>query len=137
GTANAGAAPTVSSFDTTGSGASNAAQFNVGQTPTGSGSQGGGIFQTVALTVGNYVFTADFASYSASANADCGTFSMELNGSSYFTYSSGSCLAGTTVRDHMTRQIYIFGGGGSLELRFLITRHYMAAVNSTPNQYID
>src|SRR5437588_11523833 len=31
GTANAGSAPTVSSFDTTGSGASNAAQFNVGQ----------------------------------------------------------------------------------------------------------
>src|SRR5438270_10051106 len=121
GTANNGSPPTVSSFDTTGSGASNAAQFNVGLT-SGNSQQGGGIYQTISLTPGDFLLTADIASTAAN-NGDCGTFNLLIDGSTKATHSFGACSLTDTSRAQLGATLHATSSGGH-ELRVLITRGY-------------
>jgi fermentation-respiration switch protein FrsA (DUF1100 family) len=65
GTLNGVPLPNVVSFDTTGTGATNSAQFEVGIFPfhPPRTEQGGGLSQNVTLSAGSYIITGDFASY--------------------------------------------------------------------------
>jgi hypothetical protein len=132
--------PGVAVFDTTGSGATNAARFNVGQASvTGpSDEEGGGIRQPVTLSPGNYDLAADIASAPAPGflnNADCGTFSLFLGGALATAHSFGGCGGAPVVRARLSKRVQVSTGGAN-ELRVLITRHYGSSSNS-PSEYID
>ncbi len=75
--------PTVTSFNTTGGGASNAAEFDVGEVNFDSTPQGGGLSQSIVVAVGGtYILTELFASLddaSGQVNADAGTFSILID----------------------------------------------------------
>ena len=68
--------PAVVSFDTTGSGASLAAQFVVGEVTFTGVFEGGGIFQSVTTPQGVFKVSADTAAVQTftSANDECGRF---------------------------------------------------------------
>ena len=72
--------PAVVSFDTTGTGASNAAKFNVGQRRRLAGiPQGGGIYQSVNTAAGEFDVSADVAAHLGhppSRNQSCGLFEL-------------------------------------------------------------
>jgi hypothetical protein len=129
--------PTVVSFDTTGTGASLAAQFNVGESSFDGTSQGGGIFQDVTLAAGSQTIKGDFATNApGSANADAGTFSVLVDGVTEQSVSLGSIGGGgSTLRGSFN--VNVTTTAGSHEVEFLITRHFLGGFSATPNEYLD
>jgi hypothetical protein len=106
--------PDVISFDVTGSGATNAARFQVGQVRfSGFGVQeGGGLTQNVVTGTGTFMFTANVAAFwlaslagcnpgppSFCSNGDAGTFSAILDGVTRATTSFGNITDQQTLRD--------------------------------------
>ena len=128
----------VESFDTTGNGASLAATFNVGEVIfTGSG-EGGGIYQN--FSGAPYTVSADVAAQAAPAhpgNADCGTFFVQLDGSTIASHAFGGCPGSSVARWHFF--VHIANGvSGFHQLRILIERKFTAAGPTlTPNEYVD
>jgi hypothetical protein len=125
----------VSSFDTTGAGASNAAEFNVGNAVSAGNENGGGIRQSFNLAADNTVdFGLDFASTTAISNGSGGTFSIVVDGNSLISFDVGSVNAGSTDRGSLAASANLIAGNHSLAI--LITRPYTTATD-TPHEFID
>lgn len=117
--------PAVVLFDVTGSGATRAAQFSVGQVAFQSGVPAGiNILQTFSLAAGTYTFSFNYAAQNsgASGNAQGGIFSLNINGVLSGTTAVGSIAAGQTVRGTVSQSVV--WGGGTMTAGATITRPY-------------
>ena len=139
GTLNGVTLPEVVSFDTTGTGATNSAHFNVGEVSFNQTQQGGGLIQDVILAAGSHTITGNFASQDSPnglVNRDAGTFSVLLDGSSIFSRRLGGfgsphqILRGTYQAPFDTTDI------GIHQIEFLITRRFISADIRTPQEYL-
>lgn len=132
---------TVASFDTTGSGASLAATFNVGQQRFNPDVlAGGGIYQSVVLKAGKYSLALDVAALgSDNDNGAGGVFDLIFDGSVLSTFDSSRILAGITERSVLGWTGIV--AAGSHEVRILMQRPFSTGGGElegrTPFQYID
>ena len=136
GTANGGSPPNVTLFDVTGSGASLAAHFKVGQLTFVQGApEGGGIFQNIFFGASDVVsFSADIAALGGPfTNVAGGNFQMLLDGTVIDSVDFGQIGANAIKRDSLSASENV--SAGSHELRFKITRPFLTG--TTPQQYID
>lgn len=119
--------PDVVPFDTTGSGASNSARFQVG-----SGS--GGITQDVELFGGLLNLSVDVAAENPATdpNGEGGIFELLLNGAVVDSFASGLIFGGAIERDTLTFSVSVGAGSNSIGLR--ITRPFINFADS-PLQY--
>ena len=104
-TANGNVNASITSFDVTGTGASLAGTFVVGQQTFVSGaSEGGGISQFVNTGTGTGTFNMNIAADNAFAadNADGGTFSVLLDGVTETSFAVGQIGADSTVRSTLS-----------------------------------
>jgi hypothetical protein len=134
--------PAVVSVDATGSGASLAAEFDVGQIIfQGFGNtdqEGGGIFQDIATSAGNLTLYADIASFDncqnvCDGNEDAGTYSLLLDGNLLASLSLGDIGTPQALRGFLNGSAFV--SAGSHEVRIEITRTYQGPVgiiNSVP-----
>ncbi len=130
--------PDVVSFNTTGGGASDAAQFNVGEVVFDSTQQGGGLSQTFLISAaGPYMLTEDFASQNSigEANEDAGTFSILIDGTTVATDSLGEIGANTTLMGSFVELVNLSAGTHTIETE--ITREFTSASGETPDEYVD
>lgn len=130
--------PSVTSFDTTGSGASLAATFQVGELSFTGLQEGGGIFQTFAGGAGDYTVSVDVAAFNPnilSFNAEGGVFSLLFNSSVIDTFTMGGINSNQTIRHTLTGTVAGVAAG-TQEVRILITRPYITD-STTPIQYVD
>jgi len=129
----------VAMFDTTGSGASNAAEFNVGQvTNVPAVYEGGGIYQTFNAPAGPWeVSTVAIAAWDQGtiANLDGGLFELLVDGAVVDSYDFGYINAGAVLRETLSAT-GSFASSGSHEVRIRITRPWTTS-DETPNQYVD
>lgn len=127
--------PDVTSFDTTGSGSSNSARFQVGQVSFASGvPAGGGITQAVTLSSGILNLSVDVAAFGTGNNASGGIFSLLLNGAVLDTFNTGSYTANTFRRDILTASTNVTAGIYSIGIQ--MTRPFTTTA-TTPSQYVD
>ena len=136
-TPNGGLGPAgVALFDTSGSGASYAAHFSVGevagQIGFGGPPEGGGIYQNVAVSAGSYVLSANIAT-AFTYNTDCGTYELIVDSGVVASHDFGVCNAVGTYRSTLSATVPL--SAGSHEIRILITRRWAPA--STMTQYVD
>jgi hypothetical protein len=129
--------PEVTSFDVTGSGASTAAHFEVGQAPyTAYGVQaGGGLRQSFTTTeAGTLSFSADIAATGTpyGQNGAGGLFTVSLNGIAVASYDFGAIAQNATERSTLNFTALV--GIGLQNLEILVTRPYTAFY---VGQYID
>jgi len=126
--------PGVISFDVTGSGAQNAAYFDVGELSFDMTEQGGGLIQVITTGAGTLDLSASIASYNDSTvftNADAGTFSILLDSVVVATDSLGIIGPLGTLRASLSGDTPV--GAGNHEIEILVTRAYLAA---EPSQYV-
>jgi hypothetical protein len=130
--------PAVTSFNVTGSGAQNAATFNVGEVLFDSTQQGGGITQTVTLPGGLISFSANIAAQGGSGpNAEGGVFNVLLDGITEDTLDIGPINPNPAIiRDTLSFTTAETAGAHTLEI--LITRPFLNSVGAevTPDQFI-
>jgi hypothetical protein len=128
--------PFVSSFDVTGSGAQNAATFNVGEISFTGVQEGGGIFQDITTPSGTLSFSASIASYKSTFNDSAGVFSVLLDGTTLTTDDLGVLPAGgTPVRGTLSFTTAVTPGVHELEI--LITRPFdSCGEGCTPDEYV-
>jgi hypothetical protein len=128
--------PAVVSFDTTGSGASNAAQFDVGQVTFRLGVyEGGGIYQSVSTTAGSFDVSADIASETnlPGINQSCGNFELLVDNGVVASHDFGSCQG--VVRSTLSASSVPLSAG-SHEIRIRITRPY-TIIDLPVSEYVD
>jgi hypothetical protein len=134
-----GGLPDVVLFDTTGSGVSDSAQFDVGQVTGIPGDQeGGGLRQNVSLLAGSYMFFADVAAQDSPSgpNAELGVFSVLLDGVVEGATDLGTSPgADDTVLGALSASFNV-PTSGSYQLEILITRPYAGGLAYTPDQYL-
>ncbi len=110
----------VQSFDTTGTGASLAAHFDVGQVNFSGQNEGGGIYQN--FSGAPYTVSADVPAQSAAGhpgNGDCGTFFLQLDGNTIASHAFGTCPGSSIARWHFFVHIAngVFGDNVRVDLR--------------------
>lgn len=134
---NGASLPDVVSFNTTGSGATDAAQFDVGEISYTGLPEGGGLTQTFTLgSGGSYMVFANIASTSGFFNADAGTFSILIDGSLVVSDDLGQiATAGDVDLGTLDGSVSLTSGVHTFEI--LITRDYDSAGAATPSEYID
>lgn len=128
----------VQSFDTTGTGASLAATFNVGEAVFSGQDEGGGIYQN--FSGAPYTVSADVAAQAAPghpSNADCGTFFLQLDGSTIASHAFGQCPGSSVARWHFF--VHVANGvSGFHQLKILIERRFISSGPTlTPEEYVD
>lgn len=134
--------PAVTQFDTTGAGASLAAQFDVGQVifeGPGSTPRGGGIHQKVILSPGSYEVSADIAAFGGTAfgNIAGGLFELMVNGVTVDSHDFGQITGGATERSQLNATV-MFASFGFQEFRLRMSRPFISgSAFATPNQYVD
>ena len=138
--------PAVTPFDTTGAGASNAAEFNVGQAVFAgtTDQQGGGIYQSVTTGAGLFTLSADTAAVNQNAlsdNSSCGLFELLLDGSVVASHDYGDCGPSATLRFTLTATGLVLTAGPH-EIRVRITRPFITFAGSSlragsPLEYVD
>ena len=124
--------PAVAPFDTTGSGASLAAQFNVGQIDhfaSGTTQEGGGIFQNIVTGAGILALHADIATFFdcqgiCSGNGDAGRYALMLDGIELTSTSLGDIGTPQILRSSLDASAGV--GAGVHEIRIQITRGFQA-----------
>ncbi|MGA8759398.1 MAG: PEP-CTERM sorting domain-containing protein [Stellaceae bacterium] len=125
-------------FNVTGSGAQNAATFQVGQVVFNSGDQqGGGITQTVTLPGGSIGFSANIAALgNPNENAEGGVFSVLFDGVTEDTADIGVIGPNAVIRNTLSFTATESAGPHTLEI--LITRPFLNGVSlgETPEQFI-
>lgn len=130
--------PTVVSFDTTGGGAGNSAAFNVGEALPATGEQGGGISQTIDITIaGLYDFSAAIASQAedTGGNTDAGLFSILINGTTEGSLSLGSLPNPSQIkRDTLTGSIFLTPS--TYTFSFEIERGFTSDRVNSPTEYV-
>lgn len=132
--------PDVVSFNTTGSGASDAAHFDVGEVNFDSTQQGGGLSQMITAPVsGSYTFTESFASQDdadGEINGNGGTFSLLIDGTTVATENIGGFSTALQIlRGSFDVSVSLTSGSHTIETE--ITRPYTAGGTDTPDEYID
>ncbi|WP_156829780.1 PEP-CTERM sorting domain-containing protein [Methylovulum miyakonense] len=130
--------PTVTSFDVTGSGASNAARFQVGQNSFVSGAEeGGGIFQNFSSTTGTFsgAFDISVQDFFTGGNNHAGTFSVLLDNVLLNSINLGSISSSAILRNSLAFSTAITAG--THEFKILMTRHFTIGAGTTPYQYLD
>ena len=140
GTLGPSGAHTVTSFDVTGSGPSNAARFQVGRVNFDAGGvRGGGIYQNVAYSAGMLNISADIAAFASGqqSNLSGGVFRLLVNGIVLDSHDFGSIGSGSTERNSLSGAILV--GAGLHQIRFEIGRPFLTGgvLGETPFQYID
>ena len=129
--------PAVASFDSTGTGASNAAAFTVGTTVVPNGNyEGGGIFQVVTTSSGSFNVAAATAAFNPSflSNRSCGLFELLVDGAVVASHDFLACDGGATVRSNLTATLSL--SAGQHEIRVRITRPW-GAQGGAPIEYVD
>jgi hypothetical protein len=131
--------PVVTSFNVTGSGAQNAATFQVGEVSFDQTQQGGAIEQTVTLPGGSINFSADIAALGDtsvnSTNEEGGVFSVLLDGTTEATVDIGSIAADAVIRDTLSFTASESAGPHMLEI--LITRPAQnGTAGQTPEEFV-
>ena len=131
--------PDVVSFNTTGSGASNSAQFDVGEVSPDGTPQGGGLSQTITAPVsGLYTLTEAFASQddaSGMINIDAGTFSIIIDGTTVATESLGGFSTPLQIlMGSFNATVDLTAGSNTIETQ--ITRDFTSIGTDTPDEYI-
>jgi PEP-CTERM motif len=127
--------PSVVPFDTTGSGASLAAQFNVGEVNFANVGAGGGIYQSFMFSGGTVTVSADIASNMASfVNVSGGVFTLLLDGVQIDVFDFGGIAEFTTERSTLDYTGPL--AAGEHELRIGMIRAWRTN-DTTPRQYID
>lgn len=128
----------VVSFDTTGSGASLAAHFQVGRVPTSIGpAEGGGILQNITLaTAGLVTIGLDIASDNngPNNNAAGGIFTLLFNNIVLDSFDFDFISSGVTQRTALNG--VVAAAAGVHEIRIEMTRGFGRS-DTTPEQYID
>jgi PEP-CTERM motif len=129
--------PVVQQFDTSGSGSSDAAQFEVGETTFASVSAGGGITQTVSLAAGELNLSLNIASYaSGSSNADGGTFELLLDGNVVSSHAFGNINSQEIERATLSYVGVTTAGSHTIGIE--MGRSFLNETGGgTPYQYID
>lgn len=131
----------VAMFDTTGSGASNAAEFNVGEVSYQGTGAGGGIYQSFNAPAGPWevsVVAIATCTYDV-ANMDGGLFELLVDGNVVDFHDFGF-IDPTTVERATLSATGSFAVSGSHEIRIRITRPWttdLLPAESTPYQYVD
>ncbi len=131
-----GPLPDVVSFDTTGSGATNSAHFNVGS--DNFTEAGGGLSQTLNLGAGTYTVTGAFASENdpdGQNNTNAGKFSVLVDGVVQQSFDLGAFANPHDVL-RGTWDVSLDLGAGSHTFSFEITRHFLSVGSETPQQYL-
>lgn len=131
--------PDVVPFDVTGGGASNAAQFEVGQITFDSGVQeGGGLLQVFHWSGGTARLSVDVAASQPfpPGNGSGGVFSLLLDGVVLDTFTVGDINAGEVFRSKLAATVVNLAAGDH-EFKILITRPFGSTSSLTPFQYID
>lgn len=129
--------PDVSSFDVTGTGASCAGEFQVGQVTFNSGvPAGGGIQQDFVTPFGSFNFHMDFAAFNPAAteNASGGDFSVFIDGVTEANASTGDILPGQTIRGSFDFVVNLAAINHPLQVQ--ITRLFQNTA-TTPLEYVD
>lgn len=131
--------PDVVSFNTTGTGASNSAHFNVGEVSFDRTQQGGGLSQSVTVSsAGMYSFFANIASQDDAnglVNSDAGTFSIIIDGvteTSDFLGKFSSSLQ--IIRGTLSGSVNLTSGSHTFEIE--ITRAFISSGTATPDEYV-
>lgn len=128
----------VVSFDVTGTGASLAGHFGVGQVNFQSGVQEGvSVTQMLNLSAGTeYTFRFNWAAHNTGTggNAQGGVFSLVINGQLFGTQAAGSIAAGQIIRGTIT-VLFTPGSSGQYDVGARITRPFTPP--GTLHQYID
>jgi hypothetical protein len=132
--------PAVNSFDTTGSGATLAAQFNVGEVTVTGLQEGGGLTQGfTAPAAGIYNFFANIASLDdpdGQINGAAGTFSILIDGTTVDSDNLGAfASANQILRGTLGGAVSLTAGAHTFEI--LITRPFTSASSATPQEFID
>jgi len=133
--------PAVVSFNTTGSGSSDAAHFEAGEVTFDLTPQGGGLSQTISVSAaGLYTLTEDFAAVNRAdvTNGDGGTFSILIDGTTVATDALGAIGPDTTLMGSFDELVNLSAGTHTIETE--ITRVFQSAVIGgfpIPDQYID
>jgi hypothetical protein len=131
--------PDVTSFDVTGSGATNAAEFQVGEVSFTGLQEGGSISQSITTGTGTLVFSAAIAATDhpgSGGNADGGVFSVLVDGVPLDSVDVGP-LGPSFSQPGTVRGVLSFSdavGAGSHDVEILITRPFGNA--GTPFEYV-
>jgi hypothetical protein len=128
--------PQVTSFNVTGGGVQNAAEFEVGLTALPVGPSGGAsLSQTITTTAGMLTFAADWATFkNLGYNGDEGTFTVLLDGVSMV--SAGGGLVGGGIPNRGTLDFSAMVTGGAHVLEIDITRTFLNLGGVTPYEYL-
>jgi hypothetical protein len=96
--------PVVTSFDTTGRGAQNSAEFQVGSTAKFPFlGEGGGLEQTFSTAGDTLQLSVDVAAYAKfGADSEGGVFGFFVDSSLLAQFDSGMISKGQVIRDHLT-----------------------------------
>jgi hypothetical protein len=130
--------PAVVSFDTTGTGASNAARFQVGTVVSLFVSAGGGIFQNVSTASGVFDLSADIAAHNQSLldHLDCGLFELLVDGAVVASHDFLDCAAMVTERATLSAAGLPLAAGPH-EVRIRMTRPAGVDPAISSLQYVD
>ena len=130
--------PDVVSFNTTGAGATNSAQFNVGEVSFTGGQAGGGLLQFVTLAAGEYNFFANIAAQDSPAgpNSELGVFSVLINGATEGTNDLGGSPGANAIVLSTLGATFSVATSGTYALQILMTRPFTNGIGSTPDQYL-
>ena len=132
--------PTVTSFDTTGSGGSLAAQFNVGQLVFSAGNPaGGGISQSIDLAVGSYSLSAAVATNVINTNASGGIFELLFNDVVVDSFDSGNVSSSDPTQRELLMGTIFAATAGWHEVSMRMTRPFTISdvSDDIPSQYVD
>lgn len=131
--------PDVVPFRTSGSGLSDAAQFNAGEVSFNNTPQGGGLMQTITVPAGGaYTLMMNFASLGdadGSLNVDAGTFAVIIDGNTVASDFLGNFTEPLqTLRGSFDQTMILPAGTYSFEVE--ITRTFTSDGTSTPDEYV-
>lgn len=125
----------ITSFDTTGSGTSLAAEFRVGQVIFGGAAAGGGIYRSMLLVADTYNLSVNVAAFAHSlSNSSGGIFELLFDNVVVDSFNTASISAGAVERSTLFYTNFITAGFH--EIRIRITRPFLQTAD-TPYQYID
>jgi hypothetical protein len=131
--------PVVTSFNTTGSGASNSAEFNVGELSGVGTPAGGGLEQVLTLGPGSYMIAAAIASQGdadGQVNSAAGLFQVLVDGTSEGSNNLGGFSSpNQTLRGTLTANFTV-SAAAPYTFAFEIARPFDSDGSSTPTEYI-
>ncbi len=132
--------PNVVSFNATGSGANDAAHFDVGDVVFDGTQQGGGLSQMIIAPIsGLYTYSEDFASQDDAGgliNGNAGTFSLLIDGTTVASLNLGPFSTSLQIlRGSFSGSVNLTSGSHLIQTE--ITKTIYSGGANTPDEYID